>query len=208
MRSVFAITVTLCAVSLLTACAAGKVTDWRNSEVVVKPWETEAESSTYAPLDLQMRSLAPDAQLACLRRSWDIRRTQLTSSSLGGVPAKKAYILSDLPLVFPEDMSNYVLVHDTRELERLARASRQDVFFFSMRTRGQAEVQGHKGVVISCSSEVIDWQRAEWDALTPAEKEGKATPEFRVFLYGAWLDVFVTRNGSNWLVFEGLKTVS
>lgn len=211
MRRVFAITVTLCAVGFVTACAPGRVLgntpDWRNARIVVQPWEEEATSSAFEPLDAQMQQFAADAELACLRRSFGDRPNESTGSSAVRA-AQKVYILSDQPLVFPEDMPNYVLVRDIQELERLARETKQDIQFGSVRTLGQTKVKGKKGVVIHHSYSVVDWQRAEWEALSPAEKEGRATPEFRVWLYGGGGQVFVTRNGNKWLVLEGQMIVS
>lgn len=203
MRTVLAVIAT-CAVLLSVGCAARKAA---SAEIVLQKWEGFDHATQYKPLDKRMQQLAVDAEMTYIRRLRG-QGPQMFDDTFMKDCLKTVYVLSDLPLTIEPGAPNFVVAKDMAELERLARETKKHIYYIELKTLGQTKVKGKTGVAVSYEAFVVDWEAETWQALPESEKAGKPKPQSTGWLYGCWVQAFVTRSGGKLLVLEGPMIVS
>ena len=183
-----------------------------SGQVEMKKWEGPplAGRKTYGTLGVDLEPLAADAERSVLLRmtghSPDIfDATMFRNMAKEGRPL---YIIADKRIALPQGPPLFILADANSDLEEIARESKKNVYYISLRCLGTVDADGETGVVMEYRSSVVNWERAAWNALPEEEKRNRDTPKFRSWLFGAWATFWIVRNGDRLVVYEDGMWVS
>ncbi len=162
---------------------------------------------TSRPLSAELRKTAAEAELATLKRI-NGEFKDIFDAAMFRSMKRPLYVIADTTFSLPAGPPEFIRVKSKKEIEELAARTKTDIYYVLMEIRGSAAIDGRRGVVIHYTAHVVDWERAQWNALSKEEQVKRPTPKFRIWLYGCWYTFSAVRDGSKLIFYEGGMRVS
>lgn len=162
---------------------------------------------TSRPLSAELRKTAVEAQLATLKRINGEFKDIFDAAMFRSMP-RPLYVVTDTSFSLPSGPPNFIRAQSEKELEALAARTKTDIYRVALRVVGTAKIGARRGVVIQYTFGAVDWEQAQWNALTAAEKSKLKKPKFRLWVFGGGYRFCAIRVGSTLILYEAPMAVA